>query len=383
VLLTSPHFDETELEALRECLASGWVTQGPITERFEALVGERHDAKHAIATTSATAALHLSCAALGLGPGDQVVVPAFTWITSANAAEYVGANAVFTDVSLETFNVDPGSLEAAITPKTRAIIAVHLFGLAAEMDEVTAIAAKHDLPVIEDAACGIGTTYHGRPVGTIGKSGCFSFHPRKVVTTGEGGMVLTNDDALASRVRVLRNHGTTGLPDPETDPHGPWTMGLFDTLGFNLRFSDIQAAVGVAQMAKLDTLLAERRAAAARYNELLADVDVLQTPTAGPVDGHNYQSYVVRLLDGGREQRNRVMEQMAAADIQTRPGTHAVHRLGYYRDKYGLVPEDFPNAALCEDTTITLPIFPGISGSDQEQVVAVLARALAPATPRA
>lgn len=379
MLLASPHFDETEIDAIRECFASGWATQGPRTEQFERLVGELHGAQHAIATTSATTALHLCTAALGLGPDDEVIVPAFTWITSANAAEYVGARAVFADVSPETFNVDPAALEAAITPQTRAIIAVHLFGLSAEMDAIMEIAGRHDLAVIEDAACAIGTSYRGRFVGAIGDAGCFSFHPRKVITTGEGGMVLTNGDALAERVRVLRNHGTTGLPDPDTEPHGPWTMGLFDELGFNLRFSDIHAAVGLAQMSKLGGLLAERRARAQRYNELLAGIEGLQTPTAGPVEGHNYQSYVVRLLDGGRERRNAVMEQLAAADIQTRPGTHAVHRLGYYRRKYGLAPDDFPNASLCEDTTITLPIFPGMTDADQDQVVEVLARALEPA----
>jgi dTDP-4-amino-4,6-dideoxygalactose transaminase len=379
MLITSPLFDEAEIEQLRACLDSGWVTQGPLTERFEALVAERHAARHTIATTSATAALHLAAAALALGPGDEVIVPAFTWVTSAHSAEYVGAKAVFADVSPQTFNVDPSAVEAAVTPRTRAVVAVHLFGLSAEMDDVMATAHRHNLAVIEDAACAIGTTYRGRPVGVIGDAGCFSFHPRKIVTTGEGGMVTTNRDDLAARVRVLRNHGTTGPPDPTEEPHGPWTMGTFDRLGFNLRFSDIQAAVGIAQMSKLERLLAERRRRAARYNELLADLDDLQLPTAGAVDGHNYQSYVVRILEGGRERRNRVMEAFAEADVQTRPGTHAVHRLGYYRDKYGLAPDDFPQAALCEDTTITLPIFPGMTDADQERVVGVFRRTLAAA----
>jgi perosamine synthetase len=375
-LITSPHFDETELEMLRECLASGWVTQGPLTERLERRVAELQSARHAFATTSATAALHLSAAALELGPGDEAVVPAFTWITSANSIEYVGARAVFADVSLETFNIDPKELEAAITPRTRAVVVVHLFGLAAEMDEILEIARRHDLAVIEDAACAIGTTYHGRPVGTIGELGCFSFHPRKIVTTGEGGMVTTNNDELARRVGYLRNHGATGPPSAEVDEPGPWTMSTFEELGFNLRFSDIQAAVGLAQIAKLQDLIAERRARAARYDALLENVDALQRPVAGPTEGHNYQSYVVRVVEGGRDRRNRIMRELAAAEVQTRPGTHAVHRLGYYRKKYDLQPDDYPNAAECEDTTITLPIFPGMRDADQEHVVNVVKRAL-------
>lgn len=377
MLITSPAFDERELELLRECLASGWVTQGPLTERFERQIGDRHQARHALATTSATAALHLATSALGLGVGDEVVVPAFTWITSANAAEYVGARAVFADVSPETFNLEPAAFEAAITPKTRAVVVVHLFGLAAEMDAILAIARRHGLAVIEDAACAVGTSYQGAPVGALGDIGCFSFHPRKVITTGEGGMVTTNDDELAARVLRLKNHGSGGPPDPELEPPGPWTMPEFPVLGFNLRFSDIQAAVGLAQLEKLDGLLAERRRAAARYDELLADLDSLQTPTAGDVEGHNYQSYVVRVLEGGRERRNRVMTAMSAADIQTRPGTHAVHLQRYYAEKYRLRAEDYPNAAACAETTITLPIFPGIEAADQEHVAKTLRVALA------
>ncbi len=374
--ITTPSFDESEIEAIRRCLDSGWVTQGPLTQEFERAVAEVQRVEHALATTSATAALHLATTALELGPGDEVIVPALTWITSANAAEYVGAKAVFADVSPETYNVDPEAVEAAMTERTRAIVAVHLFGLAAEMDELMEIARKYGLAVIEDAACGLGTTYRGVPVGGIGELGCFSFHPRKIVTTGEGGMVTTNDERLAARVHVLRNHGSTGPPDPHREPHGPWTMPTFDALGFNLRFSDIQAAIGIAQMRKLRDLLAERRALAARYNELLAPVSDLQRPVAGPVDGHNYQSYVVRVLEGGRDLRNEIMRRLADIGAQTRPGTHAVHRLGYYAHKYALRPDDFPNASTCEDTTITLPLFPSMTEDEQMQVTDVVATAL-------
>lgn len=375
--ITEPSFDEAEIALLRECLDSKWVTQGPLTERFERLIAEKHDVKYALACTSCTAALHLATMALKLGPGDEVIVPAFTWVTSAHSAEYVGAKPVFVDVDLSTYNIDPERLEAAITPRTKAIIAVHLFGLAAPMDEILAIARPRGIQVIEDAACAIGTTYKSRPVGAIGDIGCFSFHPRKAVTTGEGGAVTTNRDDLAERVRSQRNHGSTGAPDPSIEPHGPWTMATFDNLGFNLRLSDIQAAVGVAQMGKLERLLAERRRLGRRYSELLAGNNSIVRPLGGDADGHAFQSYVIRIVDGHRERRNAVMSALAAAGIQTRPGTHAVHRLGYYKNKYGLRPEQFPNAALAEDTTITLPIFPNMTEEDQRRVIDCINRACA------
>ncbi|WP_076858901.1 DegT/DnrJ/EryC1/StrS family aminotransferase [Bradyrhizobium mercantei] len=370
--ITEPSFDEAEIALLRECLNSKWVTQGPLTERFERLIAEKHGVKHALACTSCTAALHLATLALKLGPGDEVIVPAFTWVTSAHSAEYVGAKPVFVDVDLSTFNLDPDRLLAAITPRTKAIVAVHLFGLAAPMDEIKAIAEPRGIAVIEDAACAIGTTYKGKPVGAIGDIGCFSFHPRKAVTTGEGGAVTTNRDDLAERVRSQRNHGSTGAPDASIEPHGPWTMATFDNLGFNLRLSDIQAAVGVAQMGKLDRLLAERRRLGRRYSELLAGANSIVTPLGGDVEGHAYQSYVIRLLEGGRKRRNALMSALADKKIQTRPGTHAVHRLGYYVNKYALKPEQFPNAVTAEDTTITLPIFPGMTEDDQQMVVQIV-----------
>ena len=364
--IAEPYFDEDEIRLVEEALNSKWVTQGPKTAEFERLFASRHQLQHALATTSCTAALHLSTLALQLQPGDEVVVPAFTWVTSAHSAEYVGAKAVFADVDLSTFNLDPAALEAAITPRTRAIVVVHLFGKAAPMDEIMAIARRHNLAVIEDAACAVGTTYKGRPIGAIGDLGCFSFHPRKVITTGEGGMVTTNRKDLADRVKCLRNHGATG-PAFGADPSKPYTMSTFDMLGFNLRMSDIQAAVGVAQMAKLDRLLAERRRLALRYSELLAGVEAVILPADDP--GHTYQSYVTRLAANDRDKRNAIMERLAELKIQTRPGTHAVHRLGYYANKYGLRPEQFPNACRAEDTTITLPIFPGMSDDQQKFVV--------------
>jgi dTDP-4-amino-4,6-dideoxygalactose transaminase len=376
--LTFPQFGEEEIALLRDCLESKWVTQGPLTERFEALIAARHRAAHVLATTSCTAALHLATAALGLGPGDEVVVPAFTWVTSAHAAEYVGAIPRFADVRADDFNLDPTALEAAITPRTRAIIVVHLFGLAAQMDAVLRVAQRHGLAVVEDAACAIGTTYADRPVGVIGDIGCFSFHPRKIVTMGEGGAVTTNRSDLADRVSSLRNHGATGLPDPEEEPQGPWTMARFDRLGFNLRLSDLQAAVGIAQMARLDHLLAERRAGAQRYLELLGPLSDLALPRpTNSATGHTYQSYVVRVREGGRARRNAVMKVLAGHGIQTRPGTHAVHRLGYYRDRYQLRPEDFPIAAASEDETIAIPLFPGMTEADQVTVATALRVGLA------
>lgn len=376
IRITEPSFDETEVEMVRAVLASKWVTQGPMTERFEKLIAANQGAAFAMACTSCTAALHLAALALGLKPGDEVIIPAFTWITSAHAAEYVGAKVVFADIELATFNIDPKALEAAITPRTKAVVVVHLFGLAAPMDEIRAICAPRGIAIIEDAACAISTTYKGEPVGALGDLGCFSFHPRKVVTTGEGGAVTTNDPTLAAAVQSLRNHGTTGLPSPEIEPHGPWTMGTFDRIGFNLRLSDIQAAVGVAQMAKLKTLVADRRATAHRYTEMLRDINDLVLPVAGDIDGHTYQSYVVRLVDGGRTRRNGVMSAMALAEMQSRPGTHAVHRLGYYREKYQLDAQQFPNAVAAEDCSITLPIVPFMRETEQARVVDTVRRAL-------
>lgn len=370
--LTFPAFDNSELANLKECLDSGWVTQGPFVTKFEDIIKSCHKVNTALATTSCTAALHLATLALNLLPGDEVLVPAFTWVTSAHCIEYVGAKAVFVDVDPATFNIDASKIEQAINEKTKAIVVVHLFGLAANMDEINVIANKYNLKVIEDAACAIGTTYKGRPVGGIGDIGCFSFHPRKLITTGEGGAVTTNDKNIAEKVAIFRNHGATPSESSSAQEVKPWTMGSFDHLGYNLRLSDIQASVGVAQFKKLDRLLKERREAALYYSELLCIVDEIIVPTDAKTNadmsGHNFQSYVIRATSGS-SLRNQIMKHLQANGIQTRPGTHAVHRLGYYKGKYSLDENAFPIASQSEDTTVTLPLFPGMQKEQIELVV--------------
>lgn len=366
-LLTQPYFDDDEQQKLMECLKSKWVTQGPMTEQFEKLFMQKHGGDYAIAVCNCTAGLHMAMMALEITIGDEVLVPAYTWITSANCIEYVGAKAVLVDVK-DDFNLDPGKMEAAITENTKAVVVVHEFGRAAAMNEIMAIAKKNHLKVIEDCACAIGTKYKGKPVGTIGDIGVFSFHPRKVITTGEGGMCITSNEKLAKKLDSLRNHGLS--VDTSDDNYGkPFYMGEYKILGYNLRLSDIQAAVGVAQMDKLDRLLIERKKCAENYFEMLKDCDMIKLPQNETDYGSTFQSFVILLKPGMEKTRNRVMIELQRQGIQTKQGTHAVHRLGYYREKYGIKPEDYPVASYCEDCSITLPIFPGMTKEDQKSII--------------
>lgn len=366
--ITKTIFDENEIEKVRECLNSGWVTQGPMVKEFEEIIAKRHSVDYALATTSCTAALHLATMTLGLKSDDEVIVPAFTWVTSAHCVEYVGAKVVFADIDLNTYNISVEELEKRITPKTKAIVAVHLFGLSAEMDDIKAIAKKYNLFIIEDGACAIGSEYKGRPVGGLGDIGCFSFHPRKVITTGEGGMVTTNNPEYAKLINTYRNHGATG-PKKDEPIGRPYSMGSFDALGYNLRLSDIQAAVGIAQTYKLEDILKERNRIAQYYNTLLSDIDCIKTPFVPEYCKHTYQSYVIRIdLPNANSVRNKIMDKLAEYDIQTRPGTHAVHRLGYYQNKYNIKNTEYPNACIAEDTTITLPIVHGMTEDEQKQI---------------
>ena len=380
--ITRAVFDDAEAAAVAEVLRSGWVVQGPRVAAFEEAFRAFTELPHAVACTSCTTGLHLALLCEGIGPGDEVIVPAFTWVATANAVLYCGATPVLADVDLDTFNVTAEEIERRITPRTRAVIPVHLFGLAADMDAIMALARKRDLAVVEDSACALGTLWRGRHVGAFGGGGAFSFHPRKAITTGEGGMYTTSDPEKARRARSLRDHGASKSDHARHANPGAALLPVFDMVGYNYRMTDLQGAVGVAQLAKLPGILERRIALAKRYDELLRGVPGLTPPVEPEGCRHAYQSYVCRLSgDEGSEasiqaanaRRNAVMAALEAEGIATRQGTHAVHMLDYYRRTFGFAAMDYPGAWAADQLSLTLPLYAGITDADQDRVVTRLA----------
>jgi perosamine synthetase len=375
--ISKPFFGPEEHAALRAPLESGWVVQGPCVAEFERRFAAYTGAPHAVAASSCTTALHLVVAALGLGAGDEVIVPAFTWVATANVVEYQGATPVFADVDLATFNIDASALEAAVTERTVGIIPVHLFGLCADMDAVRAVARRHGLWVLEDAACALGGAYRGAPAGTLGTAAAFSFHPRKSITTGEGGMVTTADAELAGRVGGLRNHGASRSDlARHTDPSG-FLLADYEELGFNYRMTDLQGALGCVQMDRVEWLLAQRRRVAETYDRLLADLDWLAPPLVPEGYRHGWQSYVTLFRPEEpspalHERRNGLMQALQERGIATRPGTHAPVLLGYYARRYGLRPEQFPNAVLADRLSLALPLYAQLTEAEQQTVADAL-----------
>jgi len=368
IQISLPVTGEEEWHALKEPLYSGWLTSGPKVREFEQLFAERHQVKHALAVTSATTALHLALVALGIKSGDQVIVPAFTWVSTANVVEYCGAEVVFVDIDPLTFNLDVNDLRHRVTNKTKAIIPVHLFGLCADVDAIKKIAG--DIPLIEDGACAAGAEYFGRPSGGLGTIGCFSFHPRKSITTGEGGMVTTNDDSIAERIGMLRNHGASVSEEQRHRGAQPYILPEFNMLGFNYRMTDLQGAVGVVQIKKLDSFIEERNKWARFYCSELKNIEWLSTPTHQQGFRHGWQSFVT-LVDEKKSPmiRNKIMEKLQEKGISTRPGTHAVHMLSYYRNKYKHKASDFPGAELANDCSMAIPLHNRMSPEDYQYVV--------------
>ena len=357
-------FDEVAAD-VKAILDSGILTGGPYVARFEAALAARVGAAHVVATTSATTALHLSLVAAGIGPGDEVLVSDLTFPASGNVIVEAGATPVLVDSLPDAFALDVADAAAKVTDRTRAIMAVDPFGQPADLAAVAALAAAHGLVVIEDAACALGSARDGVPCGAWPGLTCFSFHPRKVVTTGEGGAVATDDAALAERMARLRTHGGVKAE-----------VGLeFVDNGFNYRLSEVPAAIGLAQLARLDDILADRRATAARYEERLADVvGVELRRPASDDETWSYQSFVV-LLDDSVD-RNRVVAELRAEGIETTLGTYAMHAHPAF-GRFGYQAGDLPHSWRAQQQSLTIPLLPAMDVADVDRVVAALARTVA------
>jgi dTDP-4-amino-4,6-dideoxygalactose transaminase len=365
-----PWLGDEEATALAEVIASGWVAQGPRVAEFERSFASAQQAAYAVATSNCTTALHLALVVAGVAAGDDVVVPSFSFIATANAPTYVGARPVFAEVDAESGNLTPGTVEAALTPETRAVIVVDQGGVPVDLDGIRAVCDPRGIVVVEDAACGAGSTYRGRPVGAGAEIAAWSFHPRKILTTGEGGMVTTSREDWAERARRLREHAmsvsaaarhASVLAPPEE----------YAEIGFNYRMTDLQAAVGIVQLGRLPEVVARRRQLAAGYGKAIADIEGLR-PVSDPAWGtSNFQSYWVEVEPAYPLDREELLARLAAADISARRGIMAAHRQPAY------VGRDTGTASLAvtehlTDTTLILPLFHQMSESEQARVVDVL-----------
>ncbi|MFC0113868.1 DegT/DnrJ/EryC1/StrS family aminotransferase [Kibdelosporangium aridum] len=361
-----PWLGEEEAQAAAEAVRSGWVAQGPRVAEFEKAFAAQAGAAEGVAVSSCTTALHLALHLLGVGPGDEVVVPSFSFIATANAARYVGATPVFADVDPLTGNLTPDTIEAVLTPKTVAVIGVHQGGVPFDVDALDAVCSKHSLALVHDSACAAGSTYRGKPVSASASLAAWSFHPRKLLTTGEGGMLTTSDSDRAARLRRLREHG---MSVSAADRHASSGVKLesYDEVGFNFRMTDIQAAIGLVQLAKLPSVIARRRELAERYHKLLAEIDGLRWVGDPDYGTTNYQSFWVVLPDSYPGTVVDVLEGLLARGVSARRGIMAAHLEPAYSGV------DLPVTEHLTARSVILPLFHQMTEAEQDTVVTALA----------
>ena len=367
--------DELEANAASETILSGWVTQGPQVTAFEQEFTQLVGAAHACAVSNCTAALHLALKAAGVGPGDEVITVSYSFLATANAIRYLDAMPVFIDIEGGTYNMDPALVEAAVTPKTKAILCVHQLGMPCNLEPILAVSRKHGLKVVEDAACAIGSEIRigsewqpiGRPHGDVA---CFSFHPRKVLTTGDGGMISTNDREIDRKVRLWRQHAMS-VNDLARSRSDKIVVETFDEIGYNYRMTDIQAAVGRKQLEKLSDIIARRRALGARYCEILGRENDIGIPDEPPFTRSNWQTFSVTLPDGCA--RDSVMQRMRDMSVETRRATFCCHLEASYADLP--VPFKLPVSERVYKQSVGIPLYPQMSESEQDQVIDALLRA--------
>ncbi len=376
-----PEIGEEEIAEVVDTLRSGWVTTGPKARRFEqefiSFLGD--DSLQAIAVNSATAGLHLALEALGIGPGDEVITTTHTFTATAEVVRYLGADVKLVDIDPATLNIDPAAIEAAITPRTKALMPVHYAGLSVDMDAIAAIAAKHGLKVVEDAAHALPTTWKGQAIGTLRSDAVvFSFYANKTMTTGEGGMLVTRDADLAARAKVMRLHGINrDAFDRFTAKVPSWYYEIVAP-GFKYNLTDIAAALGLHQLKRLQGFQVRREQIAARYDEALADLPLILPPRpqhAG--DLHSWHLYVVRLKDETRINRDQLIDSLFADGIGVSVHYIPLHLHPYWKDRYDLKPEQFPHSQKAYERMVTLPLYTRMSDADVERVIASVRKALA------
>ncbi|HEU5043326.1 MAG TPA: DegT/DnrJ/EryC1/StrS family aminotransferase [Nocardioidaceae bacterium] len=366
-----PWLGDEEARAAAEAVCSGWVAQGPRVAEFESRFAARVGAQHGVAVSSCTTALHLALHLLGVGPGDEVVVPSLSFVATANCARYVGATTVFADVEPGDGNLSARTVEAVLTERTSAVVVVDQGGSPADVAPLRELLARRGIALVEDAACAAGSRYHGAPAGAGATVAAWSFHPRKLLTTGEGGMLTIEDPELASRARRLREHGMNISAADRHTSRQPVIESYLE-IGFNYRMTDIQAAVGLVQLAKLDEMVRRRRDRACRYQAMLSDVPGLRTVRDPAWGESNFQSFWVELDDGYPLSRNQLLAALAAEGISARPGIMAAHRQPAYADHPHV---DLPVTERLTDNTLILPLFHTMDDADQAAVVRAVRRA--------
>ena len=371
--ITRPHLAGGEQAAVAEVIASGWISQGPRVRAFEEAFAARVGAADAVATTSCTTALQLALQVSGVGPGDEVIVPSLSFIATANAVWHCGASPVFADIDPRTYNLDPAATERAITPRTKAIMPVHQIGLPADMDRFFELGERYAVAIVEDAACAIGALYKGRPIGSHDSLACFSLHPRKVITTGEGGMIAVQDPAVAERLRRLRAHGMD-TSDLARHAARDIVVEAYPERGWNSRMTDMQAALGICQLGVLDEILERRRLLAERYTVALEQIPHLEAPYDPPYATRTWQSYCVRLAPDSPIGRTELMRSLLHDGIATRRGVMAIHEEAAYADRLQAGRRvDLPYTEAATRETLMLPLFPDLSEEQQDYVLERLA----------
>ena len=366
---------EEECSIVRETILSGWVAQGPRVQEFEAKFAGMIGAKYAVAVSSCTSGLFLCLHSLGVGPGDEVIVPSFSFIATANSVVHCGATPVFVDIDPTTYNIDPVAVEKAVTDKTAAIIPVHQVGQAADLDRIYKVATARRIPVVEDAACAIGTKYKNRMVGADSRYACFSFHPRKLITTGEGGMVVTDSEKTAKKLKILRHQGMS-VSDLERHKSQQVILESYPIVGYNFRMTDIQAAIGIAQLDRLEEMIGKRRELAERYNRAFAGNPHLDPPFVPDYSAHTFQSYILRLKPSSPVSRDELMQKLLDRGIATRRGIMCSHLEPCYLELGRKM--ELKHSEEAASQTIVIPLYSGMTDDQQDTVISNILELVGP-----